>query len=138
MAYTICRCMVYGIIHTVLIILHTILDSLRVCVYYVFGINVNMMTLVLNSYLLLCFKLYLLESCNSLTNFSICFVIQFYCEYFLIMFLVVSTILYSMCDPKGNIREWRDLFRYGIQYLHLEDGTNIAVGNICIPKLMSR
>jgi len=102
------------------------------------GINVNMMTLVLNSYLLLCFKLYLLESCNSLTNFSICLVIQFYCEYLLIVFLVVSTILYSMCDPKGNIREWRDLFRYGIQYLHLEDGTNIAVGNICIPKLMSR
>ena len=38
----------------------------------------------------------------------------------------------------GNIRQWQDLFRYGLQYIHLEDGTNIAVGNICMPKLLSR
>ncbi|XP_067947411.1 uncharacterized protein [Watersipora subatra] len=38
----------------------------------------------------------------------------------------------------GNIREWQDLFRYALQYVHLENGTNIAVGLICMPKLLSR
>jgi len=38
----------------------------------------------------------------------------------------------------GNIRDWSDLHRYAIQYLHLEDGTSIAIGKICMPRTLSR
>jgi hypothetical protein len=38
----------------------------------------------------------------------------------------------------GNLRDWSDLHRYAIQYVHLTDGTSICVGNICMPRTMSR
>lgn len=38
----------------------------------------------------------------------------------------------------GNLRDWSDLHRYAIQYLHLEDGKAICIGNICMPRTMSR
>ncbi|CAH1798438.1 unnamed protein product [Owenia fusiformis] len=38
----------------------------------------------------------------------------------------------------GNIRDWRDLHRYSISYLHCEDGMAAAIGVICMPLTMSR
>jgi len=38
----------------------------------------------------------------------------------------------------GNIRDWSDLHRYGIQYLHLADGTDVCMGMICMPRTLSR
>lgn len=38
----------------------------------------------------------------------------------------------------GNLRDWKDLHRYCIQYASLENGMYIAVGLICFPKTMSR
>ncbi|XP_013420120.1 uncharacterized protein LOC106180635 [Lingula anatina] len=38
----------------------------------------------------------------------------------------------------GNIRDWKDLHRYCIQYIQLEDGTAVCFGLICFPKTMSR
>nr|XP_034332735.1 uncharacterized protein LOC105339207 isoform X3 [Crassostrea gigas] len=38
----------------------------------------------------------------------------------------------------GNIRDWRDLYRYAIQYCTLEDRTAICLGVISMPKSLSR
>ena len=38
----------------------------------------------------------------------------------------------------GNMRDWRDLHRYVLQFASLIDGTCICVGNICMPRTMSR
>ncbi|KAK6170139.1 hypothetical protein SNE40_018606 [Patella caerulea] len=38
----------------------------------------------------------------------------------------------------GNIREWKNLHRYGIQYMYFEDGSCACVGCICMPITMSR
>lgn len=38
----------------------------------------------------------------------------------------------------GNIRDWADLHRYALSYIHLENGTAIAVGMICMPRTLSR
>ena len=41
-------------------------------------------------------------------------------------------------SPEGNLRDWKMLHRYAIQYLTLEDGTSICAGLICMPKTLSR
>lgn len=38
----------------------------------------------------------------------------------------------------GNIRDWRDLYRYAIQYCTLEDRTAICLGVISMPRSLSR
>ncbi|KAJ8314692.1 hypothetical protein KUTeg_006842, partial [Tegillarca granosa] len=38
----------------------------------------------------------------------------------------------------GNIRDWKDLHRYAIQYATLSDRTAVCVGVICMPVTMSR
>lgn len=38
----------------------------------------------------------------------------------------------------GNLRDWGDLHRYAIQYLHLDDGKAICIGSICMPRTMTR
>jgi len=38
----------------------------------------------------------------------------------------------------GNVRDWRDIHRYALQFAHLNDGTCICLGNICMPRTMSR
>ncbi len=38
----------------------------------------------------------------------------------------------------GNLRDWKDLHRYGIQYLTLQDATSICAGLISMPLTLSR
>ncbi|PVD27980.1 hypothetical protein C0Q70_10556 [Pomacea canaliculata] len=38
----------------------------------------------------------------------------------------------------GNIRDWKSLHRYGLQYISLEDGSAICVGAISMPVALSR
>ncbi|CAD5118413.1 DgyrCDS7123 [Dimorphilus gyrociliatus] len=50
-----------------------------------------------------------------------------------------DTILYGVRDHSyGNVRDWRDIHRYALQYCYLEDGTCIGLLCICMPKTMSR
>ncbi|XP_002731927.1 uncharacterized protein LOC100372656 [Saccoglossus kowalevskii] len=37
----------------------------------------------------------------------------------------------------GKHREWGDFHRYGIHMIHLEDGTSINLGKICLPETLS-
>ncbi|XP_074660914.1 uncharacterized protein LOC141913314 [Tubulanus polymorphus] len=38
----------------------------------------------------------------------------------------------------GNIRDWSDLYRYGIQYFHLANGSSVCIGTICFPITFTR
>ncbi|ESO93220.1 hypothetical protein LOTGIDRAFT_119476 [Lottia gigantea] len=38
----------------------------------------------------------------------------------------------------GNIRDWKHIHRYGIQYMYFVDGTSACIGVICMPSTMSR
>lgn len=50
-----------------------------------------------------------------------------------------ETVLHGVRDHSyGNIRDWRDIRRYALQYCYLEDGTCIGLLCICMPKTMSR
>ena len=53
---------------------------------------------------------------------------------------VLGVLIYSMvCTTDiGNVRDWHDLHRYALQFASLIDGTCICVGNICMPRTMSR
>ncbi|GFO33376.1 hypothetical protein PoB_005988100 [Plakobranchus ocellatus] len=38
----------------------------------------------------------------------------------------------------GNIRDWRSIHRYALNYAYLEDGSAVFIGTICMPSMLSR
>ncbi|GFR86480.1 hypothetical protein ElyMa_006053600 [Elysia marginata] len=38
----------------------------------------------------------------------------------------------------GNIRDWRSIHRYALNYAYLEDGSAVFIGTICMPSMLKR
>ncbi|RUS86660.1 hypothetical protein EGW08_005534 [Elysia chlorotica] len=38
----------------------------------------------------------------------------------------------------GNVRDWKTIHRYALNYAYLEDGSSVFIGTICIPSMLSR
>lgn len=38
----------------------------------------------------------------------------------------------------GNVRDWRDIHRYALNYAYLEDGSAVFIGTICMPTMLTR